>query len=217
MRRQSINAASFSLFWLVLAGLPAARAESVLFDPAKMLASAKRIDFVGRNDFSVEESEQGALLRSVPHNSASGMYQPVEMSGAELTRIRWKWRVDQLQESANLRKLATEDFGAMIMFVFGKPSLFNQDVPTLGYVWTSTSASNGTVIRSQRYKSLVYIQLRGRVDVGRWRVEERDVVADYEKVFGKAPGDLKFIAVFNDNDQTNEAASALFGPIVDAR
>lgn len=84
-------------------------------------------------------------------------------------------------------------------------------------MWTATPASNGTIIRSQRYKTLAYIQLRGRADVGRLRIEERDVAADYRNVFGKEPGQLKFIAVFNDNDQINEAVSALFGAIVDAR
>jgi hypothetical protein len=197
--------------------MSAAKAESVLVDPAQMLSTAKRIDFVGRNDFSVERTTQGSFLRSVPRSSASGLYQPVELEGAELTRIRWRWRVDKLHETADVRKLATEDFGAMVMFVFGKPSIINRDVPTLGYVWTATPAANETVIRSQRYKTLAYIQLRGRADVGRLSVEERDVAADYRSVFGKEPGELKFIAVFNDNDQTNEAASALFGAIVDAR
>lgn len=210
-------AVAYLLHILILAFAAGAKAENVLADPAQMITTAKRIDFVGRNDFSVERTAQGSLLRSVPHKSASGLYQPIELDGVELTRIRWRWRVDKLHETADVRKLATEDFGAMIMFVFGKPSLLNRDVPTLGYVWTATPASNETIIRSQRYKTLAYIQLRGRADVGRLRVEERDVAADYRSVFGKEPGELKFIAVFNDNDQTNEAASALFGPIVDAR
>lgn len=217
MRSAKLGVATISLFWITWTALCAAQAESLLLDPAKVLASAKRIDFVGRNDFSVEKSAQGAMLRSVPHKSASGLYQSVERDGAELTRIRWRWRVDQLQATADLRKLATEDFGAMIMFVFGEPSFLNRDVPTLGYVWTSTPVPNGSIVRSQRYQTLAYIQLRGRADIGLIRVEERDVAADYRNVFGKEPGELKFIALFNDNDQTNEPASALFGPIVDGR
>lgn len=214
---RAARATAYLPFWLFLAFLPTAKAESVLVDPAQMLSTAKRIDFVGRNDFSVEKNGQGSFLRSVPQKSASGLYQPAELDGAELTRIRWRWRVDQLHETADVRKLATEDFGAMVMFVFGKPSIINRDVPTLGYVWTATPVPNGTIVRSQRYKSLAYIQLRSRADVGRVRVEERDVAADYRSVFGKEPGELKFIAVFNDNDQTNEAVSTLFGAIVDAR
>jgi hypothetical protein len=214
---RAARATVYSPFWLLLALLSAAKAESVLVDPARMLSTAKRIDFVGRNDFNVERTAQGVFLRSVPHKSASGVYQAVELDGGQLTRIRWRWRVDQLHETADVRKLATEDFGAMVMFVFGKPSFLNRDVPTLGYVWTATPTINETIIRSQRHKTLAYIQLRGRADVGRLRVEERNVAADYRNVFGKDPGELKFIAVFNDNDQTNEAASALFGAIVDAR
>lgn len=217
MRKGKLGGAAISLFWLTSVVLPVARAESLLFDPPRMLVSAKRIDFVGRNEFSVEQNAQGSFLRSVPQKSASGLYQSAELEGAELTRVRWRWRVDQLHETADVRMLASEDFGAMVMFVFGKPSIINRDVPTLGYVWTATPVSNETVIHSQRYKTLAYIQLRGRDDVGRLRVEERNVAADYRNVFGKEPGELKFIAVFNDNDQTNEPASSLFGAIVDAR
>lgn len=217
LTRAKLGAGLISLFWMTWTASSVVRAESLLLDPARALTSAKRIDFVGRNDFSVEESAQGAMLRSVPHKSASGLYQPVERDGAELTRVRWRWRVDQLQATADVRNLATEDFGAMIMFVFGKPSFLNRDVPTLGYVWTATPIRNGSIVRSQRHQSLAYIQLRGSADIGLMRVEERDVAGDYRNVFGKEPGELNFIAVFNDNDQTNEPASALFGPIVDGR
>jgi hypothetical protein len=103
------------------------------------------------------------------------------------------------------------------MFIFGEPSYFNKDVPTLAYVWTATPVPNGAVLPSQRYRSLAYIQLRGRVDVGQWQREERNVAADFRATFGRDPGQLRYVAVFNDNDQTNEAVSALFGPIIAVR
>ncbi|MBG0808039.1 DUF3047 domain-containing protein [Methylosinus sp. H3A] len=218
MRNETSGAALRLLCCLsILVLVPAARAQNVLVDPAEMLGTAKRIDFVGRNDFSVEQTAQGAVLRSVPHRSASGLYKPVEMNGRELTQINWRWRVDRLHEAADVRRLQTEDFGAMVMFVFGHPSLMNRDVPTLGYVWTSTPVRNETFLHSQRYGALAYVQLRGRGDVGRLREEIRDVAADFRAVFGTEPGALKYIAVFNDNDQTNEPASAVFGPILDLR
>ncbi len=75
---------------------------------------------------------------------------------------------------------------------------------------------NGTVLPSQRYGSLAYIQLHGRGEIGRWQHEERNVTEDFKVLFGREPGRLRYIAIFNDNDQTGEAASALLGPILDA-
>ena len=88
MRQAKLGLATISLFWMTWTALPATQAESLLLDPAKVLASAKRIDFVGQNDFGVEDSAQGAMLRSIPHKSASGLYQPVERDGAELAKAR---------------------------------------------------------------------------------------------------------------------------------
>ncbi len=98
-----------------------------------------------------------------------------------------------------------------MFFIFGVPSFFNRDVPTFAYAWTATPVADGTVVPSMRYRSLRYIQLRGRAEVGKWEQERRDLVADYERAFGSAPPALRYVAVFNDNDQTGEPTSAEFG------
>lgn len=195
----------------------AAAEEMLLADPVGMLKTAERIDFLGANSLSVEDAPFGLCLRSTPERSATALYQNVALSAKTLESVSWKWKVDKLQSSADIRNLKHEDFGAKIMFIFGEPSLFNKDVPTLAYVWTGTPVANGTVLQSERYRSLFYIQLRGPKDVGRWQKEHANIANDFEKVFGRAPGPLKYIALFNDNDQTNEATTALFGPIVSTR
>jgi hypothetical protein len=211
------------LVWLLMGVLlpyalaAAGLANYVLADPVEMLRSAKRVDFVGTNAFAVEMTAAGAVLRTTPHRSACGLYQRVDVDGRQLQHIRWTWRVDRLHRTADIRDLRKEDFGAKVMFIFGEPSIFNRDVPTLAYVWTSTPVVNGTVLPSQRYTSLAYIQLHGRDEIGRWQQEERNVTEDFKAVFGREPGRLRYIAIFNDNDQTGEAASALLGPILDAQ
>jgi len=182
-----------------------------------MLKTAQRVDFVGQNSFAKEPSEFGPVLRSTPHRSASGLYLPVAIEPASLGPVTWQWRVDRLQPSADIRNLSREDFGATIFFIFGEPSLFNKDVPTLAYTWTATPVANGTILRSLRYQSLRYIQLRGGADVGAWEQEERDLVADYKRIFKRTPPALRYVAVFNDNDQTGEPVSARFGTIVSKR
>ena len=182
-------------------------------DPARMIETAKRMDFVGQNAFAKEQTSEGLALRSTPQRSASGLYQRVNVRAKSLRPVAWRWRVDKLQRSADIRNLATEDFGATIFFVFGEPSMSNKDVPTLAYTWTATPIANGTILRSLRYKRLWYVQLRGRGDVGAWQQERRDVAKDYRRIFGSQPPTLIYVAVFNDNDQTGAPVSALFGPI----
>jgi hypothetical protein len=204
---------SMAALVIALVGAPPALAGAVLANPVAMLATAERVDFVGRNALAKEASEFGPVLRSTPHRSASGLYLPVAVAPAALRAVAWRWRVDQLQASADIRALKSEDFGATIFFIFGEPSFFNRDVPTLAYTWTATPVADGTVLRSLRYASLRYIQLRGRAEVGSWERERRDLAADYKAVFGQEPPALQYVAVFNDNDQTGEPTSAEFGEI----
>lgn len=193
---------------------PATAGEGVLADPATMLQVGERRNMVGANAFSVEATQKGSCLRSAPDRSASALYQALDINATDLRNVRWWWRVDRLQSTADIRKLDTEDFGAAVMLVFGEPSLFHRSVPSLAYVWTATPIENETILPSRRYGSLVHIQLHGRGDVGQWHLESRDVAADYRAIFGQPPGRLRYIAVFNDNDQTGEPASALFCAIV---
>jgi Protein of unknown function (DUF3047) len=208
--------AAFALFVLGTRPLPAS-AKHLLADPAAMMQTAKRVDFVGRNTFSRELSEYGPVLLSEPHDSASGLYLPVAIDPGTLGPVSWRWRVGRLQLSADVRSLKKEDFGAVIFFIFGEPSFFDRDVPTLAYTWTATPVADGTVLCSLRYQSLRFIQLRGRAEVGAWELERRDLAADYKRIFGRDPPTLRYVAVFNDNDQTGEPASAEFGPVESER
>ena len=206
--------------WLLIALgflLPADAASSrMLVDPATILNTAERMDFVGRNTFAVERTPYGNFLRSTPRRSSSGLYTKMDLDGRSLTNVQWIWRVDAIQPSADLRKLAKEDAGATIFFIFGEPSFMHRDVPTLAYVWSATPVADGTILNSARFDSLRYINLHGASAVGTWKSEARNVAQDYRSAFGTEPDTLRYIAILNDNDQTGEPCSALFGPIVDA-
>lgn len=199
---------------LSLNQIPAQAAQPrILVDPTTILNTAERMDFVGRNDFAVVRETAGTFLRSTPQKSASGLYVNLHLDGRSLGDIRWTWRVDAIQRSSDLRKLGLEDSAATIFFIFGKPSMFNRDVPTLAYVWSGTPVAKGTVFPSARYTSLRYINLEGVAAVGSWKSEVRNVSQDFRDIFHREPDTLRYIAVFNDNDQTGEACSAFFGPI----
>jgi len=178
-----------------------------------MLSTATRMDFVGENKLTIEKTNDGFCLRSVPMSSSSALYHKLDDEHGRVSLVKWTWRVDKLQKSADLRNLEREDVAATVMFVFGEPSLFNKDVPTLAYTWTATPVPAGTVVSSRRYRSLAYLKLRGEADVGARQTEERDINADFRAIFGREPEDLRYVAVFNDNDQTREPTSALFGRI----
>lgn len=50
----------------------------------------------------------------------------------------------------------------------------------------------------------------GAARAGAWRLEERDVLADYRHAFGEEPPPLESVALMSDTDQTRSRATAWF-------
>src|SRR3546814_5364781 len=114
-------------------------------------------------------------------------------------------------DSADIRIKEREDFAAAIFPIFGRPSMFNRDVPTLAYVWTSSQLPEDAVVDSPYHPGTVRsIVLRsGGEHLGRWVEERRNVLDDFRKAFGREPPDaVEVVALFTDNDQTGEPVEA---------
>jgi hypothetical protein len=49
--------------------------------------------------------------------------------------------------------------------------------------------------------------------LGRWLSVERDVIADYQRVFGEAPGRITSVGVLTDGDDLKNHVEAWYGDI----
>jgi hypothetical protein len=156
-------------------------------------------------------------IRAVGRDSASGLYREVQVRIADHPWLEWTWRVDRLQPTADIRVKDREDFAAAIFLIFGRPSMFNRDVPTLAYVWTSGRLPEGSVVDSPYHPGSVRdLVLRSGGDRrGQWLRERRNVVEDFRKAFGRdSPPVVEVVALFTDNDQTGEPVEAYYGAMM---
>jgi hypothetical protein len=83
---------------------------------------------------------------------------------------------------------------------------------TLMYVWCPKRAV-GTVVhnpRTDRIRKIVVANPSSGLDT---QAIQRNIVADYERAFGRAPGRLIGIAIMTDSDNTRGRARTLYGPI----
>jgi hypothetical protein len=90
-----------------------------------------------------------------------------------------------------------------------------EDMPyaTLMYVWCNRQAT-GSVIRSPRTGRIRKLVLEsGPARLGQWLEYERDIRADYERVFGEKPGALIGVAIMTDSDNTHSRTQAWYGPV----
>ena len=147
---------------------------------------------------------------------ASGLYRDTPYRVEDRPWLEWTWRVDRLQETADIRVKSREDFAAAIFLIFGRPSMINREVPTLAYVWTSGRVPVGAVVASPHHPGSVrsIVVRSGAADLGQWMSERRNVFEDFRKAFGQEPPDpVEIVALFTDNDQTGEPVEAYYGAI----
>jgi hypothetical protein len=157
-----------------------------------------------------------AAIRAVGRDSASGLYREASYRLQEHPWLEWAWRVDRLQQTADIRVKSREDFGAAIFLIFGQPSMINRDVPTLAYVWTSGLLPRGTIVDSPHHPGSVrsVVVRSGGGHLGQWMRERRNVLQDFREAFGQEPPDtVEILALFTDNDQTGEPVEAYYGAV----
>jgi hypothetical protein len=193
-------------------------AEPVLLaDPTAPLEQAwTHQRFRHATDYETTRLDGITAIRAVGRSSASGLYRGVDYQVPEHPWLEWTWRVDQLQRSADIRIKEREDFAAAIFLIFGRPDMFHQEVPTLAYVWTSEQLPEGAVVESPHHPGSVrsIIVRSGDERRGEWLNQRRNVVDDFRRAFMREPpAVVEVIAIFTDNDQTDEPVLAYYGAI----
>ncbi len=189
----------------------------VLVDPAAPLEEAwTHRKFGAATEYRRVEVHGTPYIRAVGRNSASGLYGEVNFHPVAYPWLEWTWRVDKLQKTADIRIKAGEDMAAAIYLFFGRPSWFRPEVPTLAYVWTNDKLSKGSVVLSPYHPGTVreIVIESGTENLGQWVRIRRNIVEDYRSAFGKEPpGPIEMIALWSDNDQTDEPVEAYFGAV----
>lgn len=174
----------------------------------------------GRDAIAVQADRSASMLRQV-----------VRIEPQDLGRVRFSWKVPALIEQADLATREKDDAPVRLILAFeGDRSRFSardaalselaraltgEPMPyaTLMYVWCNKRAP-GTVIRSPRTDRIRKLVVEsGAGHLNRWLDYERDIRADYERVFGEAPGALVGIAIMTDSDNTQSRAQAWYGPV----
>ncbi|HWH80813.1 MAG TPA: DUF3047 domain-containing protein [Burkholderiaceae bacterium] len=185
--------------------------------------------------FTVAELEGAKVLKVESENAYGNIVHPLKVDVTDKAVVAWRWRVDHLVDGADLTQRSGEDSPAKLCVFFGfdgsKLSLgertklalarssTGQDVPTqaLCYVWDNKLAVD-TGMASVFTKRVRFIVLQsGSAKVGTWVAQKRDLVADYQRMFGdEAQGQVPpvtGVSVGADTDNTHGNSLAYIGDI----
>lgn len=152
-------------------------------------------------------------------------------AGAHAGRLQFSWFVQQLNTEADLQDRERDDAVVRLILQFdGDRAAWTardqrvsewvqlatgEPLPhaTLMYVWDPNRAV-GTVLKHPRTDRIRLIVIEsGSHRLGRWLDFDRDVRADYEKAFGKAPQGLIGIGLMTDANNTRQTSEAWYGPL----
>lgn len=172
--------------------------------------------FKGKVIYKVEKDKDLSYVRAKSDGAASALYYKVKMDAKKMRPvIRWKWKVNAFPVKTRAESLEVEnedDFAARVYVIFPTAFLLNSRV--LEYVWTR-DIPPGTIGTSPYSSNIKLMALRrGQDDKGEWLLEERDIVADYNKMFGKDPDyNIGAIAFMTNAEHTGSSAEAMYDEI----
>lgn len=153
-------------------------------------------------------------------------------AGARNGRLRFSWFVPALIDQADLKNSEVDDAVARIILLFGgdRDNRFSardhvlselanlisgEPLPyaTLIYVWDNRYPTGSVIANPHTTRIRHLVVESGPQRLGQWVDFERDVQADYQQVFGEAPGPLVSIGIMTDSNNTGATAQAWFGPL----
>jgi hypothetical protein len=146
-------------------------------------------------------------------------------------RLRFSWWVPALLPHADLKTAEADDAVARVILTFdGNRAgwsrrdhmlselahlVTGEPMPdaTLMYVWDDRYPVGSVIPNPHTRRIRKLVVQRGPEGLGRWVEHERNVRADYEAVFGQAPGALTGLGLMTDSNNTGVTAQAWYGPL----
>jgi Protein of unknown function (DUF3047) len=185
--------------------------------------------------YTVVELAGAKVLKVESDESYGNLVHGMRAKVSDRSALSWRWRVDKLIENADLKVRSGEDSAAKLCVFFGfdanklsfsertKLSLgrttTGEDVPTqtLCYVWDNKLPPE-TFFQSAFTSRIRFLIVQsGSGSLGQWVSQRRDLVADYQRLFGdesegKVP-EVTGVSVSADSDNTKGKGLAYFGDI----
>ncbi len=181
--------------------------------------------------YTVVNDGPRSVLHAKAVASASGLRCAVDVDPARQGVLRFSWRVQDVPSQATVIERESDDSAARVVLAFAGDEarlsirerlLFEQvelftglrlPFATLMYVWDGKQPP-GTVTHNHRTSRIRYLTVEsGVARSGRWLHYERDVVADYRRAFGEAPGHIHSVGVLTDSDAMKLDLEAWYGDI----
>jgi hypothetical protein len=164
-------------------------------------------------DFRIESEGGRKVLHMKSAGDNSTISKEVKVDVKTSPILQWSWRMVTLPKGGNACVSATDDEAAQIYVTFPRfPTAVRSRI--VSYIW-DTTAPVGTFCKSQKTGLVTYVVVRsGTAELNKWMTESRNVLEDFKKIYGEAPGeDVGVISLAINTNNTNSTAESFFGEV----
>ena len=170
--------------------------------------------FKGKVIYKVEKAGEESYVKASSDNAASALYYKIKMDAkSSYPMVSWKWRAEKFPVKVNKESLETEnedDFAARVYVIF--PALFFTNSKVLEYVWAESLPVGSTGVSP--YSENIKLMVLESGAKNEWKLEDRDIRADYVKMFGREPEhNIGAVAFMTNAEHTNSSADAVYDEI----
>lgn len=168
--------------------------------------------FDGRTDYRLVENSGKKVLQARSNNSASGQFKRLRVDLNKTPIMHWSWRVENLLTDVDEQTRAGDDYPARVYVVFSG-GLFFWRTRAINYVWSNNQPIGTTWDNAFTANAKMIAVESGDTWLDQWVGVERNVAADYRRLFGKEPGTIDAVAIMSDTDNSNQQTTAWYGDI----
>ena len=167
--------------------------------------------FEGVTDYSLVKENGRTVVKAHSKTAASGLIKKIDLDPRRFRYLKWSWKVAGIIPNGDERTKAGDDYAARVYVVF--PGRFFWQTRAINYIWANRLPRGASIPNAYTGNARMVAVESGNARVGQWISEERDILADYHRLFGEEPRRIGAIAIMTDTDNTGAEAIAWYGEI----
>jgi hypothetical protein len=181
--------------------------------------------------YTVVQESGRSVLRAGADRSASLYVAKLEPPDGGAATIRWEWKANAPVAGADPRERSREDAPLRVLVAFDgdasklpdaerkrferAKALSGRSPPyaVVMYVWNDKVPVETVVPSAHTTQLKMLVAGSGTEGIGTWQSVQRDLAADYRRLYGAAPGRVLGVAVMTDTDNTGTRAVGRYADV----
>ena len=183
----------------------------IRFDQPQILNEWHEHVFNKKSQYKIESDEQGeTALHASSHDTFSAIFKVIKVPVRLHPILSWEWRAVKFPTGKKYQGLGApgeNDFAIRVCAVFAKNNPFATKI--VQYVWDDHYPV-GTRDKSPYSDNVRMLVVHSGPQPSKtWALESRDLIKDYELVFGEPPsGNFRAISIVSNSDDTHTESEA---------